>query len=169
MADTLREALHGLLARHGDGSDERYWAEWDTARDALSTIPAEPPAQPAPIPSFRDDDLVRIGRGNISTTMYAREWFDAAVREGATQSEGTCPNPNCGSNETYTEKRCAYCGAAFERGRQQGMRQERALWELSAIGQEIEASTIPAEPGQPSSLGHSTESDSTFPDAAGDE
>ena len=27
----------------------------------------------------------------------------------------------------------------FEQGRQQGMRQERALWELSRIGQEIEA------------------------------
>ena len=28
-------ALKGLLARHNDGTDERYWAEWDTAQDAL--------------------------------------------------------------------------------------------------------------------------------------
>ena len=28
---------------------------------------------------------------------------------------------------------------AFEAGRQQGMKQERALWELAKIGQEIEA------------------------------
>ena len=31
----LREALEGLLARHCDGSDERHWAEWDTAKEAL--------------------------------------------------------------------------------------------------------------------------------------
>jgi len=29
-------ALKGLLARHNDGTDERYWAEWDTAQDALA-------------------------------------------------------------------------------------------------------------------------------------
>ena len=28
---------------------------------------------------------------------------------------------------------------AFEQGRQEGMKQERALWELSRLGQEIEA------------------------------
>ena len=29
--------------------------------------------------------------------------------------------------------------AAYEQGRQEGMKQERALWELSRVGQEIEA------------------------------
>lgn len=31
----LEEALRGLLDRHRDGSEEQYWAEWDTAIDAL--------------------------------------------------------------------------------------------------------------------------------------
>lgn len=32
----------------------------------------------------------------------------------------------------------AFYGLAHEQGRQQGMRQERALWQLAKIGQEIE-------------------------------
>ena len=32
----LEMALEGLLHRHCDGSDERYWAEWDTANEALA-------------------------------------------------------------------------------------------------------------------------------------
>jgi hypothetical protein len=39
-APALREALLGLLARHGDGSSEGAWAEWDTAREALASAPA---------------------------------------------------------------------------------------------------------------------------------
>jgi hypothetical protein len=35
----LKEALAGLLARHKDGSDERHWAEWDTAREVLKELP----------------------------------------------------------------------------------------------------------------------------------
>ena len=38
----------------------------------------------------------------------------------------------------------AEVNAAYERGRQEGMKQERALWELSRVGQEIEAK--PAQP-----------------------
>jgi len=34
-APALYAALEGLLARHNDGSEEKHWAEWDTARDAL--------------------------------------------------------------------------------------------------------------------------------------
>jgi hypothetical protein len=34
----LKEALTGLLARHKDGSDERHWAEWDTAREVLKEV-----------------------------------------------------------------------------------------------------------------------------------
>lgn len=34
----LIAALRGLLERHGDGSDEGPWAEWDTAREALREI-----------------------------------------------------------------------------------------------------------------------------------
>ena len=33
----------------------------------------------------------------------------------------------------------AEVNAAYERGRQQGMKQERALWTLTKLGQEIEA------------------------------
>ena len=32
----LLEALEGLLIRHCDGSEEKYWAEWDAARAALA-------------------------------------------------------------------------------------------------------------------------------------
>lgn len=31
----LFRALSGLLYRHNDGSDEKYWAEWDVATEAL--------------------------------------------------------------------------------------------------------------------------------------
>jgi len=33
----------------------------------------------------------------------------------------------------------AEVNAAYERGRQEGMKQERALWTLTKVGQEIEA------------------------------
>ncbi len=39
---------------------------------------------------------------------------------------------------------------AYERGRQEGMKQERALWELTKVGQEIEAQ--PARTGWPEGL-----------------
>jgi len=35
--EALRSALKGLLHRHNDGSEEKYWAEWDTANEALAT------------------------------------------------------------------------------------------------------------------------------------
>ena len=34
----LEEALEGLLARHCGGSEERHWAEWDTAQEALGRV-----------------------------------------------------------------------------------------------------------------------------------
>ena len=37
---------------------------------------------------------------------------------------------------------------AFERGRQLGMQQERALWQLAASSQEMERSAPPAQPQQ---------------------
>lgn len=33
--EAMRDALRGLLHRHCDGSEEQYWAEWDTASEAL--------------------------------------------------------------------------------------------------------------------------------------
>lgn len=45
----------------------------------------------------------------------------------------------------------------FERGRQQGMQQERALWEMAAMSQEAERQTAnPLTEGEPA-LSHSTE------------
>lgn len=35
-AGALLAALEGLIARHNDGSDEEWWAEWDTAAEAVS-------------------------------------------------------------------------------------------------------------------------------------
>lgn len=35
--ESLKAALKGLLHRHNDGSDEKWWAEWDTAAEALGT------------------------------------------------------------------------------------------------------------------------------------
>jgi len=31
----MKTALEGLVARHRDGSEEKHWAEWDTASDVL--------------------------------------------------------------------------------------------------------------------------------------
>ena len=36
----------------------------------------------------------------------------------------------------------AEVNAAYERGRQEGMKQERALWTLTKVGQEIEAQPV---------------------------
>ena len=36
----------------------------------------------------------------------------------------------------------AEVNAAYERGRQEGMKQERALWTLTKLGQEIEAQPV---------------------------
>ncbi len=33
--ERLKVALRGLLDRHNDNTEEEYWAEWDTAIDAL--------------------------------------------------------------------------------------------------------------------------------------
>ena len=44
----------------------------------------------------------------------------------------------------------AEVNAAYERGRQEGMKQERALWTLAKVGQEIEAQ--PARTGWPEGL-----------------
>jgi uncharacterized protein YecT (DUF1311 family) len=44
----------------------------------------------------------------------------------------------------------AEVNAAYERSRQEGMKQERALWELTKVGQEIEAQ--PARTGWPEGL-----------------
>lgn len=35
-APELLNALMGLLHRHGDGSQEEQWAEWDAAREAIA-------------------------------------------------------------------------------------------------------------------------------------
>jgi hypothetical protein len=34
--DRLTDALRGLWERHNDGSEERFWVEWDTAQDILA-------------------------------------------------------------------------------------------------------------------------------------
>jgi hypothetical protein len=48
--------------------------------------------------------------------------------------------------------------AAYEAGRQEGMKQERALWELSKLGQEIEA-----QPEEPVSWGVDWSKDGDIP------
>lgn len=40
-------ALRGLLHRHCDGSDERYWAEWDDAQEAIDAVMAPRTSEPA--------------------------------------------------------------------------------------------------------------------------
>lgn len=52
-------------------------------------------------------------------------------------------HPSKGEHMTITSQQVdawdAEVDAAYEAGRQEGMKQERALWELSRLGQEIEA------------------------------
>lgn len=61
---------------------------------------------------------------------------DVVIEEGATLIFG--PPPEITQNALE----------AFESGRQQGMTQERALWELAALGQEIERTSGATEPGK---------------------
>jgi len=69
-------------------ANDAYWAESDmlpippaawragTVFEATrASLRAALAAAPSGIPHFHDEQLVRIGVGNLSTTMSARQWF----------------------------------------------------------------------------------------------
>ena len=98
-----------------------------------------PPTETAPVEPLTDGQILEAALACALTEHRISTVIDFArtiVRRAAQPAPAAQSEPPAPSEE-------------FERGRQQGMKQERALWELAASSQEIEFAAPVAPPVEP--------------------
>jgi hypothetical protein len=129
------EAMNAMMTHMGMDEDEWNKVTFDQMRKAITSL------RQAIAEAEKQEPYVDV----VSHWHY---WMAEAdkfrlqlenLRQAIAEAEKQPTGPATSADRYFYE-------AGFEEGRQQGMKQERALWELARIGQEIEAEAEKQEP-----------------------
>lgn len=135
----LLERLRDALPKVGESEESGCCVRGSDLRAAVALL--DQPAQgAAPTPAeLTNDECDRL----------LAESLDAVARQTGHGLTWADVNTDIATNRTLRHelirRAAARAAAEFERGRQQGMQQERALWQLAADGQRIERAAQPTQ------------------------